>query len=243
MFLYCTKAIKSNSKLMSTKEIKSKLPFEWAILLAPVLSTSKFLNLLTYLNSSTKNIFPPPSEIFTAYHHNDLKSIQVVIVGQDPYHGANQAHGLSFSVKKGNPHPPSLRNIFKEINSDLGLTIPNKLHGDLSHWSKQGVFLINSVLTVEEGNPNSHKGLGWEELTNHTINIISEHNENVVFILWGKFAQQKESLIDSSKHLVIKSAHPSPFSARNGFFGSKPFSKTNEYLIRTNQHPINWEIV
>lgn len=227
---------------MSDSEIIAHLPIEWSILLSPVIKTEKFSILENTILSSEKNVYPPINEIFQAYQDNAIQQIKVVIIGQDPYHGFGQAHGLSFSVKHGNRQPPSLKNIFKELEADLGIPIPNKFTGNLSQWSKQGVFLINSVLTVENAKPNSHKNLGWEEFTDQTIQLISSLQNNVVFVLWGKFAQKKEALIDASKHLIIKSAHPSPFSARNGFFGSKPFSKTNTYLNQTNQKPINWAI-
>ena len=168
--------------------------------------------------------------------------VKVVILGQDPYHGPNQAHGLSFSVQEGVPHPPSLRNIFKELESDLQITPPNKTFGDLSKWASQGVFLLNAVLSVENGKANSHQGLGWEEFTDATIKLISEQCKNTVFVLWGGYAQKKSRLIDSSKHLVLKDPHPSPLSAYRGFWGSKPFSKINNYLKETNQTPINWDI-
>ena len=164
----------------------------------------------------------------------------MVIVGQDPYHGINEAHGLSFSVQKGIKIPPSLKNIFKELKEDLNIDEPD--NGDLTKWAEEGVLLLNAVLTVEKDKPASHKNLGWERLTDYIIKKISDKNEPVVFILWGNFARNKKHLIDSSKHLIIESAHPSPFSARYGFFGSKPFSRTNEFLIKNNVKPINWDL-
>ncbi|MFT4752483.1 MAG: uracil-DNA glycosylase [Salibacteraceae bacterium] len=226
---------------MDKSKILDSLPFEWRIRLSPVINSTKFKQLLQRLDQSTLTIYPPVHQIFNAYAIH-FPAIKVVIIGQDPYHGNNQAHGLSFSVLPGNRQPPSLKNIFKELQSDLKLDPPNKFMGDLSHWASQGIFLINSVLTVEQGNPNSHQNLGWEELTNATIKLISDEKENIVFILWGKFAQKKDVLIDRSKHAIISSPHPSPFSARKGFFGSRPFSKTNAFLVSKGQTPIDWII-
>ncbi len=161
-----------------------------------------------------------------------------MILGQDPYHGPRQAHGLSFSVAEGVRPPPSLQNIFKELQSDLGIAPP--VSGDLTRWESQGVLLLNASLTVEAGKPNSHQGKGWEQFTDAIIKRLAETKEGLIFILWGKFAQQKAEYIDSSKHLVLKAAHPSPYSAANGFFGSKPFSKTNEYLTRQGRPPVEW---
>ena len=165
--------------------------------------------------------------------------MKVVILGQDPYHGFGQAHGLSFSVQKGTLLPPSLRNIYKELQEDLGGELSTE--GDLSHWAKQGVLLLNTVLTVEEGNANSHKGMGWERLTNRLIESLNELNHPVIFILWGKPAQDKEKLITNPSHVILKAPHPSPLSAYRGFFGSKPFSKVNEILIQQGQTPICWK--
>lgn len=220
----------------------SQLPVSWSLLLSPVINTPDFQILLSKLASSNKIIHPPVKETFTAYQLSEVNNIKVVIIGQDPYHGFQQAHGLSFSVKKGNPHPPSLRNIFQELKSDLGIAPPPKTMGELTQWAQQGVFLLNAVLTVEDHQANSHQNLGWEEFTDATIQTISEKNSHVVFVLWGGYAQKKAVLIDESKHLILQSAHPSPLSAYRGFWGSKPFSKINSYLINTNQLPINWEI-
>ena len=185
-------------------------------------------------------IFPKQQDIFRSLELTDFDDVKVVILGQDPYHGPNQAHGLSFSVQEGIKQPPSLKNIYKELNTDLGFDIPTT--GFLEPWAKQGVLMLNAVLTVEQADPNSHANKGWETFTDKIISTISEQKENVVFILWGAYAQKKESLINSDKHKIIKSAHPSPFSARNGFFDSKPFSKTNDYLESTSQKAINWKI-
>ena len=183
-------------------------------------------------------VFPEEKNVFNALELTPFESVKVVILGQDPYHGFGQAHGLSFSVQKGIPLPPSLRNIYKELQEDLGGELPTE--GDLSHWAKQGVLLLNTVLTVEEGNANSHKGMGWETLTNRLIESLNELNHPVIFILWGKPAQDKKKLITNPSHVILKAPHPSPLSAYRGFFGSKPFSKVNEILIQQGQTPIRW---
>jgi len=186
-------------------------------------------------------IYPKGSDIFNAFKKTPFDQLKVVILGQDPYHGPDQAHGLSFSVQKGVNPPPSLKNIFKELVKDIpGFTIPT--HGDLSSWAEQGVLLLNATLTVRDSSPGSHQKKGWEEFTDKVIKTISEQKEGIVFILWGAFAQAKAELIDQTKHFIIKSPHPSPFSADRGFFGSKPFSKTNEILLKTEKKPINWLI-
>ena len=229
---------------MSPKSINLELNQGWSTILKHEFTQQYYLGLIEFLSKETefKTIFPPISEIFAAYNLVEFAQVKVVILGQDPYHGMDQGHGLSFSVKKGVRQPPSLRNIFKELHSNTNLPIPDKFMGDLSAWAKQGVLLLNSVLTVEQSKPNSHKNKGWELFTDATIQAISENKKNVVFILWGNYAKQKRSLIDETKHLVITSVHPSPFSARNGFFGSKPFSKTNSYLHQTGQKPVDWKI-
>lgn len=183
-------------------------------------------------------VFPDEKNIFNALELTPFESVKVVILGQDPYHGFGQAHGLSFSVQKGIPLPPSLKNIYKELQEDVGGEVPTE--GDLSHWAKQGVLLLNTVLTVEEGNANSHKGMGWERLTNRLIESLNELNHPVIFILWGKPAQDKEKLITNPNHVILKAPHPSPLSAYRGFFGSKPFSKVNDILIQQGQTPIRW---
>lgn len=190
------------------------------------------------LEYDKKIIYPSKEYIFNALKLTSYKDTKVVIVGQDPYHGENQAHGLSFSVQKGIKVPPSLQNIYKELYSDLGVTKKND--GDLTKWAKQGVLLLNSVLTVEKDKAASHKNIGWEFLTDYIIQVLNLKNEPVVFILWGNFAKEKAKLITNSKHYVITSPHPSPFSAYSGFFGSKPFSKTNNFLISNNLNPIDW---
>jgi uracil-DNA glycosylase len=186
-----------------------------------------------------KIIFPPAPQIFSAFDFPPFNDTRVVIIGQDPYHGEGQAHGLCFSVNKGVRVPPSLINIYKEIKTDIeGFYIPE--HGDLSHWAKQGVLLLNATLTVEKDKVGSHQGKGWEEFTDAVIKAISKQKEHVVFILWGKFAQSKVRLIDDSKHLILMAAHPSPLSAYNGFWGCKHFSKTNEYLKQHQLPIVNW---
>lgn len=187
-----------------------------------------------------KIIYPKKENIYNALKLTPYENVKVVIVGQDPYHGENEAHGLSFSVQKGIKLPPSLKNIYKELLNDLNIVEPNC--GDLTSWAKEGVLLLNSVLTVEKDKPASHAKIGWNKYTDYIIQKINEKEKPVVFILWGNFAKTKRELITNPKHLVITSAHPSPFSARNGFFGSKPFSKTNVYLKENNIKPINWQL-
>ncbi len=183
-------------------------------------------------------VYPPGKEIFAAFDHCDLDAVRVVIIGQDPYHGPGQANGLCFSVRDGVRHPPSLKNIFKEIHADLGKPIPTS--GDLSRWSEQGVLLLNATLTVRASSPGSHQKKGWEQFTDAVIKQISDTQQNVVFLLWGAYAQKKGEVIDRSKHLVLMSAHPSPFSADRGFFGNKHFSKTNAYLKSKGFSEIEW---
>ncbi|WP_419698878.1 uracil-DNA glycosylase [Mucilaginibacter sp. NFX135] len=186
-------------------------------------------------------VYPKNSEIFNAFNTTHFDDVKVVILGQDPYHGAHQAHGLSFSVQKGIAIPRSLSNIYKELQTDIpGFKVPN--HGNLEDWAKQGVLLLNATLTVRAGSPGSHQKQGWEEFTDEVIKTISDKKEGIVFILWGAFAQSKAALIDEKKHFILKSPHPSPFSADRGFFGSKPFSKTNEILRREGKQEINWQI-
>lgn len=184
-------------------------------------------------------IFPPGSQIFAAFEHTPFAEVKVVILGQDPYHGVGQAHGLCFSVNKGIAVPPSLKNIYKELQSDIPeFSVPT--HGDLSHWAKQGVLLLNATLTVEKDKAGSHQGKGWEQFTDAVITKLSEQKQHLVFMLWGKFAQSKAPLIDANKHLILTAAHPSPFSAYNGFLGCKHFSKTNRYLTDIGVAPIIW---
>ncbi len=189
---------------------------------------------------STKTVYPEKDDIFNALQYTDYDEVKVVILGQDPYHGPGQAHGLSFSVQPGVKIPPSLRNIFKELNEDLGCNIPD--NGYLKKWADQGVLLLNTVLTVREGEANSHRGKGWEQFTDKVISLLNEREKPVIFILWGKPAQSKLKLIDESKHKIIKSAHPSPLSAKRGFFGSKPFSRVNKMLREQDDQEIDWQI-
>ncbi len=190
--------------------------------------------------SQGKTIYPPGSYIFNAFNSTPIEKVKVVILGQDPYHGAGQAHGLCFSVQNGVPPPPSLINIFKELHDDIGISIPN--HGNLTRWAEQGVFLLNASLTVRAGEPMSHSKIGWATFTDSVIKRISDLKKNVVFLLWGKFAQEKRVLIDETKHLILRSVHPSPLSAFGGFFGCKHFSKTNEYLVSKGIDPVDWSL-
>lgn len=201
-----------------------------------------YLNLREFLIEEyrTKTIYPDMYDIFNALHLTSYSDTKVVILGQDPYHGQDQAHGLSFSVKPGIPIPPSLLNIYKELQDDIGSYIPN--NGYLVKWAKEGVLLLNACLTVRKGIPNSHKGIGWEQFTDRVISILNERKKPIVFILWGKNAQEKESLINSPWHYKIVSPHPSPLSAYNGFFGHKPFSKTNQILKEIGMNEIDWQI-
>jgi uracil-DNA glycosylase len=190
--------------------------------------------------SQGKIIYPPGSLIFNAFNTTPFDKVKVVILGQDPYHGPGQAHGLCFSVQNGVPPPPSLVNIFKELQDNIGVPCPN--HGNLTHWAEQGVFLLNASLTVRAGEPMSHSKIGWAQFTDEVIKKISAEKKHVVFILWGKFAQEKKLLIDETKHCILKSAHPSPLSAHAGFFGCKHFSKANEYLMSKGIDPIDWKL-
>lgn len=185
-------------------------------------------------------IYPPDKEVFAALHLTSYDQVSVVILGQDPYHGPNQAHGLCFSVRRGVSAPPSLVNIFQELHDDLGCTIPG--HGNLEHWARQGVLLLNAVLTVRAGQANSHKDRGWETFTDAVLQAVNARPDRVVFVLWGAYARKKASLIDAGRHVIIQSAHPSPLSAHNGFFGSRPFSKINAALRAAGKPEIDWQI-
>ena len=212
----------------------------WNEILAEEMQKDYYQELQTFVQKrrAEVRVFPEEKNVFNALELTPFESVKVVILGQDPYHGFGQAHGLSFSVQKGIPLPPSLKNIYKELQEDIGGGLPTE--GDLSHWAKQGVLLLNTVLTVEEGNANSHKGMGWERLTNRLIESLNELNHPVIFILWGKPAQDKEKLITNPNHVILKAPHPSPLSAYRGFFGSKPFSRVNDILIQQGQTPIRW---
>ncbi|WP_314354931.1 uracil-DNA glycosylase [uncultured Granulicatella sp.] len=213
----------------------------WNEILAEEMQKEYYQQLQAFVQKRRQEVrvFPEEQNVFRALELTPFKSVKVVILGQDPYHGFGQAHGLSFSVQKGTPLPPSLKNIYKELQEDIGGELPTE--GDLTHWAKQGVLLLNTVLTVDEGNANSHKGMGWERLTNRLIDALNELNHPVIFILWGKPAQDKEKLITNPNHVLLKAPHPSPLSAYRGFFGSKPFSKVNEILIQQGQSPICWK--
>lgn len=215
---------------------------EWDVLLKKEFEKDYYIELRKFLvrEYNTKTIYPPAEDIFNALKYTSYSDVKVVILGQDPYHGFGQAHGLCFSVKRGVTPPPSLKNIFKELESDVGFKIPN--HGCLTDWAKQGVLLLNTTLTVEEGKPNSHKGRGWEIFTDKIIELLNMHEEPVVFMLWGGNARAKKSLITNDRHLVLETVHPSPLSAYGGFFGCKHFSKANEFLKSNNITPIDWTI-
>ncbi len=187
-----------------------------------------------------KKIYPPKDEFFNALNSTAFDQVKVVILGQDPYHGPGQAHGLCFSVRRGVPLPPSLKNIFKELKADLSIQPPD--HGCLEKWAQQGVLLLNAVLTVEEGKAGSHADKGWERFTDRVIEVLNQDRQNLVFVLWGGYAQAKGKMIDPQKHLIIQSVHPSPLSAHRGFLGSKPFSKVNQYLIQNQQKEIDWTL-
>jgi uracil-DNA glycosylase len=215
----------------------------WKELLKDEFSKPYFQQIVLHLKtekSQGKTIYPPGPLIFNAFDTTPIAKVKVVILGQDPYHGPNQAHGLCFSVQNGVPPPPSLVNMYKELHEDIGMHIPN--HGNLTAWAKQGVFLLNASLTVRAGEPMSHAKIGWADFTNTVIQRISQAKQHVVFMLWGKFAQDKRTLIDESKHLILRAAHPSPLSAHNGFFGCKHFSKANQYLVSKGIEPINWQL-
>ena len=215
---------------------------DWDEQLKVVWESENFQKTLDYIahEYKTKTIYPKRENIFNALKFTPYYKVKVVIVGQDPYHGENQAHGLSFSVMEGIKLPPSLKNIFKELENDLG--IKPSLSGDLTRWCHEGVLLLNTSLTVVKGEPNSHKDIGWHNLTNYIIKVLNLKEDPVVFILWGRYAQTKKDLITNRNHLIIESSHPSPFSAYQSFFGSKPFSKTNDFLIKNKKEPINWHL-
>ncbi|MGV8146928.1 MAG: uracil-DNA glycosylase [Alkaliphilus sp.] len=215
---------------------------DWKQLLKDDFQENYYEELVNFLDYeyNENTIYPDRNDVFNAFNSTAYNNVKVVILGQDPYHGPCQAHGLSFSVKQGVKSPPSLVNIFKELSEDLGCSSPTT--GCLDKWADEGVLLLNTVLTVRAAQANSHKNSGWEIFTDRIISLLNERNKPIVFILWGNNAQSKQKLITNSKHLVIKSAHPSPLSAYRGFWGSKPFSKTNAFLISIGDNPINWEI-
>lgn len=219
-----------------------KINNDWDLILKDEFEKEYFKNIETFLDKAykEKNIYPPREEIFKALELSSYKDTKVVILGQDPYYNHSQAQGLSFSVNKGVKLPPSLKNIYKEMETDLA--IKPSINGSLVSWAKQGVLLLNASLTVEEKMPNSHKSIGWQIFTDRIISTLNEREKPMVFILWGNFAKSKKTLITNEKHLIIESAHPSPLAARHGFFGSRPFSKTNEFLKKNNIKEIDWKI-
>ncbi len=222
-----------------------KIHPSWKDILKEEFGKSYFSQLVVFLKTEKaqgKVIYPPGPLIFNAFNQTPFGHVKVVILGQDPYHGPGQAHGLSFSVPNGIKPPPSLVNIFKEIASDMGVQMPAG-YGNLISWAQQGVLLLNAALTVRAGDPFSHAKYGWADFTDAVIQKISDKKENVVFLLWGKFAQEKQGLIDETKHHVLKAAHPSPFSADKGFFGCRHFSKTNEILVKLGQKPVDWKLL
>lgn len=218
------------------------MSYTWSQLINEESKKPYYKELQDFLRSERKKetIFPPGPEVFSAFELTPFEKVKVVILGQDPYHGEGQAHGLSFSVKRGVKPPPSLVNIFKELQSDLGISPPG--HGNLESWAKEGVLLLNTVLTVRKDEAGSHHGKGWEIFTDRVVDVLSSEKENLVFILWGAPSQKKASRVDRGKHHVIASPHPSPLSSYRGFFGSKPFSLTNKYLTAHSIRPVNWEL-
>ncbi len=215
---------------------------DWLTPLKPEFSKPYYADLFEFVKKeyATTRIFPPADDIFNAFHLTPLHEVKVVILGQDPYHNDGQAHGLCFSVKPDVDIPPSLVNIYKELHDDLGCYIPN--NGYLTKWAKQGVLMLNTVLTVRAHQANSHRGMGWEQFTDAAIRILNEQERPIVFILWGSPAQKKAQMLHNPKHLILKAPHPSPLSAYRGFFGSRPFSQTNEFLVKNGLEPIDWQI-
>ncbi len=218
------------------------MPYSWSQLIEEESAKPYFRELQSFLKTQRKNqeVFPPEKEVFSAFELTPFENVKVVVLGQDPYHGDGQAHGLSFSVKKGIKIPPSLANIYKELHADLGVKIPE--HGNLEKWAKQGVLLLNTVMTVRKAEAGSHQGKGWEIFTDRVIEVLSTQKSGLVFILWGSPSQKKASKVNPEHHHLILSPHPSPLSSYRGFFGSKPFSRTNEFLKNSGQYPIEWSI-
>lgn len=240
----------TDQKIAKTAEHKQaildnvRLPADWKTALADELTSDNMDNLREFLKQayqSDTSVYPPAHLMFNAFNLTPLSQVKVVILGQDPYHRPGQAMGLSFSVPKAIPKPPSLNNVLKEMADDIGTHY--SAHGDLTYWAQQGVLLLNSSLTVNEGEPNSHQNAGWESFTDAVINIVNEQTDHTVFILWGSKAQKKGKYINTDKHLILTAVHPSPLAAnRGGFFGSKPFSKTNDYLVQYGQTAIDWQL-
>jgi uracil-DNA glycosylase len=224
------------------KKIDPAIETSWKEALSEEFQSDYFSRLKDFLISEKKNyrIYPPGSDIFSAFNHTPFENVKVVILGQDPYHGKGQANGLCFSVNDGIKKPPSLQNILKELNTDLGIPFPES--GNLEKWAKQGILLLNATLTVRAAQAGSHQNKGWELFTDSIIRKLSAEKENLVFILWGNYARAKKSMINTEKHFIVESPHPSPFSAHSGFFGSRPFSKTNDYLAQVGKSPIDWSL-
>ena len=224
------------------QSINPQIGESWKLILNDEFEAPYFKELTDFLREEKKvhTIYPPGPLIFSAFNHTPFNRVKVVILGQDPYHGPGQAHGLCFSVPEGIPHPPSLVNIFKEIHSDLGIPVPAS--GNLTKWTSQGVLLVNAILTVRANTPTSHQNKGWEKFTDAVIRNLSEKRKNLVFLLWGNYAQAKESLIDGSRHYILKAAHPSPLSAGRGFFGCRHFSRTNGILEELGLNAIDWSL-
>lgn len=225
-------------------DFRAQLSGDWLGHLSESIDSVQMKKLELFLNKELrkkKNIFPSAQNIFSALKATPFSGVKVVLVGQDPYHGFGQAHGLSFSVQDGVKIPPSLRNIYKELETDIKCKIPK--NGNLQSWAEQGVLLLNAVLTVEEGLAGSHQGLGWEEFTDHVISALNNQRDHLIFVLWGSYAQKKGAIVDRNRHLVLEGPHPSPLSAHRGFFGTKPFSKINKYLKMNGQVEINWSTI
>lgn len=227
---------------MDDVSINPQIEESWKKVLAGEFQQEYFRELKKFLVEERRQyrVYPPGSKIFAAFDFTPFTSVKVVLLGQDPYHGQGQAHGLCFSVPRGIPKPPSLVNIFKELHDDLGLAIPP--HGNLEAWAKQGVLLLNATLTVRENQAGSHQHKGWEQFTDAAIRALSEQRENLVFMLWGNYAQAKAALVDGHKHCILKAPHPSPFSANQGFFGCRHFSRANDFLVRVGKEPVDWQI-
>jgi uracil-DNA glycosylase len=232
----------AKNKIKTMEIIDSAIEMSWKTELSEEFLSDYFFKLKEFLVMEKKKfvIYPPGSDIFAAFNYTPFDKVKVVILGQDPYHGPGQANGLCFSVNDGIRKPPSLQNIFKELYSDLGIPVPET--GNLEKWARQGVLLLNATLTVRARQAGSHQNRGWEQFTGSAIKRLSEKRDNLVFILWGNYARAKKSLIDTTRHFIVESPHPSPFSANSGFFGSRPFSKTNNYLISKGIEPVDWSL-